>query len=83
MQRLGGHIRVTNRSRRGALIELTFPFMTAGGAAAGRRATAGHLPKNRGAARTGNAADPKGVGRGHELKVLAWARDLRAGRIDA
>ena len=30
MQRLGGHIRVTNRSRRGALIELTFPFMTAG-----------------------------------------------------
>jgi len=77
MQRLGGHIRVTNRSRRGALIELTFPFMTAGGAAAG------HLPKNRGAARTGNAADPKGVGRGHELKVLAWARDLRAGRIDA
>src|SRR5262249_50849346 len=29
MRRLGGRIRLTNRPRRGALVELTFPFVTA------------------------------------------------------
>src|SRR5262249_56559361 len=29
MERLGGRIRVTNRPRRGALVEMTFPFVAA------------------------------------------------------
>jgi len=44
MERLGGHIRLTNRSGRGALVELTFPFMTAGES---RRRPSSEKPRRR------------------------------------